>query len=249
MQLKISPLHIFKSNLALITILVIIHLINLFLISAMETNFTKAWHNLFSLDGENNVPTAYSALALLVVSIVLFYIYAQRKKLKLPYVAWIILSFIFMFLALDEWLQIHEILIAPFRLTFNTSGALYFAWVIPYGIGLIIFAASYLKFLINLPKKFAMLFIISGLIYCAGALGLELVSGVIVEEYGMRSLATVILNVIEETLEMVGIATFIYALLDYIVYQFDSQIFQLSSKNFKITLQDQRVQLMDKAVQ
>ncbi len=49
---------------------------------------------------------------------------------------------IYTFLAIDETAQIHEKLIAPIRVAFGLTGALYFAWVIPYGIGVLVLALS-----------------------------------------------------------------------------------------------------------
>jgi len=73
-------------------------------------------------------------LNLLIASILLSFIASAHKKTNSPYVLWAILAAIFLFFSIDEISSIHESLTAPVREIFNTSGLLFFAWVIPYGI-------------------------------------------------------------------------------------------------------------------
>jgi hypothetical protein len=132
------------------------------------------------------------------------------------------LSLIFLFLGLDEISAFHEKINAPVRDFLNTSGIFFFAWVIPYGLILFVFVVSYLKFLIQLPKKFMKLFIASGAIYVVGALGFELLGGWQADFFGGDTLMYAIYYTFEESLEMLGIALFIYTLLTYVVSQFGS---------------------------
>jgi len=169
----------------------------------------------FSFNKEGNVPSVYSAFAILFSS-VLLYIVAKSTKGMEKYYYWMGLHFIFIFLFLDELFSFHEKLAQPTRELLSTSGIFTFAWIIPYGIALFIFTLVYLRFLFYLPKKTKYLFIIAGIIYVAGALGMEMVGGVIKEMYGRDNLYYAIEYTIEESLEMIGIVIFIYALMDYI---------------------------------
>ncbi len=83
-----------------------------------------------------------------------------------------------------------------------------------------IFVIAYLKFLIGLPKRIMVLFVVSGLIFVSGAIGFELLGGRHAELYGTSDLVYTIYYTCEELLEMLGIATFIYTLLSYITSQF-----------------------------
>ena len=81
----------------------------------------------------------------------------------LSYSLWLVLSFIFLYLSIDEAVQLHERVGVIIENNFNPTGYLSWGWVIPYGLLFIIFSAVYyFKFLPQLPKKIFWLFIISG---------------------------------------------------------------------------------------
>ncbi|WP_238178428.1 hypothetical protein [Calothrix sp. 336/3] len=73
------------------------------------------------------------------------------------------------------------------------------------------------KFIINLPRKTRSNFLVAGLIYLSGAIGCELIGGYILDSR-MRGIFYLIIITLEESLEMLGIAVFIYGLLSHISY-------------------------------
>ncbi|MFT6731606.1 MAG: hypothetical protein ACJA1H_002949, partial [Glaciecola sp.] len=170
----------------------------------------------FDFDIERNLPTLYSALALLLSGILLFIISVLHKDNRVERLQWRVLSFIFVFLSIDEATVIHEQLWMPTKDLFNTSGLLYYAWYIPYGFILLFLILVYAKWLWRLPKKVKSLFIISGVVFVFGAIGLESVSGFYDELMGQNNLYYCALYTLEELFEMCGVAIFIYALLIYI---------------------------------
>ncbi|MBD2102714.1 hypothetical protein [Leptolyngbya sp. FACHB-261] len=190
---------------------------------------------LFDTDIEASIPTWYSSVALLFCALLLALITLIRKQINDRFVLhWGILSFIFLYLSCDEALSIHEKAIRPLRSALNTSGLLYQAWVIP-GIAFVLLVLLvYLKFLAALPPKTLRLFLISGAIYLAGALGMELVGGYYSELHGEENIAYAMITTLEECLEMLGIVAFIYTLLSYISVQVEG--FQLDNS---LTVQDQ----------
>jgi hypothetical protein len=173
----------------------------------------------FSLDSEMNVPTFYSSLALLFCATLLIIISVSHKRSGKPSLAWLFLAIIFTFLSIDEISTLHEKLIDLSREAFNASGVFYYAWVIPYGAALVVFLVVYFRFLLSLPKKIMILFIVSGSIFVLGALGMELVGGLHTELHGTNNWTYSLMTTFEELLEMVGIVIFIYTLLTYIVEQ------------------------------
>jgi len=184
---------------------------------------------LFDFNTEANIPTFYSSLALLSCSILLAFISLSHKKHGSFYKLWGGLSIIFLFLSIDEIATIHEFVVNdPIQQLLNTSGLLYFAWIIPYGIALLLILGIYLKFLINLPGKFLHLFVISGSIFVSGAIGIESVCGWYCELLGgvheLNTLPYAVLYTCEEFLEMLGIVFFIYTLLLYIVTELNYSI-------------------------
>ncbi|QMS91763.1 hypothetical protein HUN01_30755 [Nostoc edaphicum CCNP1411] len=172
---------------------------------------------LFDLNSEDNIPTIYSGGALLFCSILLQIIFqAQRLAKNKDVWAWRGLSIVFAGLFLDELIGLHERLTTPLRGTFNTSGFLYYAWVIAGAIFVLLFLLVFGRFVATLPGKTRRLFFIAGTIYVAGAIATELVSGYYEYYYTPSSMVYVFITTIEEVLEMLGIVIFIYALLSYI---------------------------------
>lgn len=214
MILEVTPKKVFKIHIVLIFLLLLGNIISI----VKLLNFADAI-TAFDFDAEKNIPTHFSSLMLIISSGLLFLIAVNNKKTKSPYIAWLGLSLIFLFLSLDEAVSIHEKLNTPLRETFNASGLLYYAWVIPYGLGLILFVATYTKFLLNLSKKIRFLFLISGFIFVLGAIGFELLGGNQAEAFGVNNILYTIYFTCEEFLEMLGIAVFIYTLLTYIENQ------------------------------
>ncbi len=173
---------------------------------------------LFNLDVEKNVPSVYSALLLASSGFLLILIATRTRKLKKRFAAhWLFLGIVFIFLAADEFFAIHEALVEPIRESLNTSGLLYFAWIIPYAIFIVILFLAYLKFLKSLPKDIFVKFITSGSLYIFG--------GIIIESFGGRYIESrswqkddvwFAMITFEEMLEIVGISLFLYTLLIYV---------------------------------
>ena len=184
----------------------------------------------FNLNSEQNIPALFSTLILLLSSILLAIIaYAVKKTGASYFYHWLGLSLIFLFLSMDESLSFHESMTVPLRKGLNTSGILFYAWVIPYGIALLILIFLYLKFFISLPAKTRKLFIIAAVAYLIGVIGIELIGGRIDEQIGRHNATYVVFSTIEEVLEMGGIVVFIYALMYYISTEFNDLSFRISS--------------------
>ncbi len=170
----------------------------------------------FSLGSDGNVPTFYSSFAILLCSAILVCLgVGDLREKKIPAAYWFGLAIIFAFLSVDEMLMLHERLIEPLRTALHTSGAFYYAWVIPYGVAVVIFLLVYARFLLLLPQKTRSLFVTAGAIFVLGAIGFEMIGGIQHENYGKANITYIALQTVEELLEMVGIALFAFALADY----------------------------------
>lgn len=167
---------------------------------------------LVHFDSEGNLPTLFSALLLFVASIFLFSISTSERKEGRFWKRWRGLGLIFLYLGLDEAIQIHEIINAYTRSVISAHGLFYHAWVIPFIWLLIIFFLAYIPFLQRLPQQFLKLFLLSGGLFVVGGLGMEMISGYWMEAEGTDFTYSLI-STLEESLEMTGIAVFIYSLL------------------------------------
>ena len=211
-----------------------LHLANL---AALFSKFVLGFANLkglvplFDLNKERNIPSTYSSFTLLFCCVLIAVIAIMKHKQgDRSAFQWKCLSLIFLYLSVDEAASLHELANAPLKQALNFGGIFYFAWVIPGAILVGIFVIAYFKFLLSLPTKTRNLFIVAGVIYVGGALGIELVGGAYAYENDMKNLAYSIITTIEEGLEMLGILVFIYALLDYIETYIKSLLIQINKR-------------------
>ncbi|WP_027949435.1 hypothetical protein [Haliea salexigens] len=221
MYIEISPLRTLLVLLVTILFLVVASSLGVawFIVNAPIREI-PVWINLFNLNLEANIPTLFSSLQLLLAAVLLAGIAYGHRKQQESFLLWYVLATIFVFLAIDETAALHENLTVYVRTTLGTSGYFYYAWVIPYGIIAALVAGLFARFLIRLPRRSGLYFAGSGTLYLAGALGVEMLGGKYISSPGAEELTYTIIYTLEESLEMVGIAFFIYALLDYVTREF-----------------------------
>lgn len=217
MDIIISPKKVVRSLSLLVIVLTLLSLLGQFYKFFFFNGQDRYLINLFNLDIESNFPTWYAALSLMFCSTLLLIISAAKRKSKDRYFFhWLFLGIIFLVLATDEMIQLHEQVTTPIREILHTTGYLYITWVIPAIIFGIVFLVAYFKYLLHLPRNFRFLFIISGVIYILGAIGLEIISSNHIYFYGQNDFSYALLTTVEETLEMTGVLFFIYTLTSYI---------------------------------
>lgn len=172
---------------------------------------------LFNSNVESSIPTYFSVLLLTFASVILAFITHFKYMNKEPYrFHWGLLTVIFLYLAIDESAEIHEIFTRPLREAFGLDGTLYFSWVLVGVIFVAVVGLIYLRFLWNLPRRTAMLMIVSGAIFVTGAIIIESISASIYDANDGSSVGYTAIGNFEEFLEMSGIILFIYTLLTYL---------------------------------
>ena len=171
----------------------------------------------FDVNIENNVPTFFSTFLLVTSAALLALIAGQSSVVTRDTGYWRWLSLIFLFLAVDEDASLHELLIDPMKEYLPLHGPLFFAWVVPYGLAVLVVGLLFLKFVLRLPAWTRGLVFAAGGLYLAGALGFEMIGGWYLSEDGeSENMPYSLLVAGEEFLEMSGIILFIYALLDFL---------------------------------
>ena len=136
---------------------------------------------------------------------------------------WRLLSKIFIFLALDEALQIHEILIIP-GLRHQVHPALASTWVVPYAVLALILLWRFRRFLGSISRATASRLLRAGAVYIGGAIGMEMIGSFAVRSNLIRlhSPWYGAITGLEEALELVGIILLIDALLRALLDQRNS---------------------------
>jgi hypothetical protein len=185
MSFSISPLQLLKLLSAAIVFFVLMHALMLVADYGLGRDNLFMMRALFDLNREQNLPTLFSTLQLLLAAVLLLVLFADARISKLSDSAyWLGLAMIFAFLAADEFCEWHEKLIGPLRRALHPTGALSFAWVIPY----------------------------AALVTLVGGIGMEMVGSKIFTVYGWHSLPFDAETMLEEFMEMFGVALFVYAL-------------------------------------
>jgi len=174
---------------------------------------------MFYVGAERNVPTVFSVLLLSFAALLLALVARLKAREQSPYTArWMLLAGGFLFMAFDEGGQVHEVFREPMRqlLGDNATGIFNFAWVIPFGLLVLVLAAYFLKFVLSLPRRTAVFFVLAGALFVGGSIGMELVGGAYAELHGEDNPTYMLMSTVEETMEMAGVIVFIHALLRYI---------------------------------
>lgn len=170
----------------------------------------------FDLNREGNLPTLYQAATLLLCAALLWAIADARRRAAAPYAAhWRGLALIFAYLCCDEMFRGHEHSIEFVRNRLRLDGFLFYAWVVPGAVFVLLVALVYVRFVFYLPGDVRALFVLAAVLYVGGALGMELVGGKMNVEYGHSSPQHAVAAQVEEVLEMSGVIVFIHALLTY----------------------------------
>jgi hypothetical protein len=180
---------------------------------------------------DSSIPTWYSSIALLMCSVLLATIAATKKRQSERYgTHWGVLSGIFLILSIDEVARIHETVgdvIYPLADSagFTPSGFIYYVWVVPGAVFVLVVLVVYVRFLLHLPKRTLLLFLVAGGVFVVGAIGVEMLGSRlvfdVVQSGGAQNASVntrvmiVVAIAIEELLEMLGIVIFVYALLSY----------------------------------
>jgi hypothetical protein len=174
--------------------------------------------DLLYVDNEQSLPTLYSSTTLLVAALLFGLVAYAHSRGGRAYVRhWAVLSIVFGLLALDEFGSIHELTIQPLRdLLDIRGGLLWFAWVIPGAIVTALLGFAFLRFLRQLPRATRRHLWSAAILFLGGAIGVEVVSGAYSAVHGELNMGYVLIVTIEETLEMLGIAALVYALIAYI---------------------------------
>lgn len=185
----------------------------------------------FDLNGEGNIPAYFSALQLLACAAALAVIAARSWRAHSRWrFHWSLLAAGFFYMSIDEAAQLHELLGVPgvwlgqMMAIENRTHAIWIPLallvVVPVGLG-------FIPFLLALPLQIAALMVASGTLFVGGAMGFEVVQAGIWEG-DFDSLAYFSLVVVEEALEMVAIALFLFTLLLVLAMNVESKRFDVA---------------------
>lgn len=214
-KIVIKPARVLAFLLAVTGVLLLAHIASQIFLFNLGWGYRNFWLiKLFDFGRETNIPTLYSTLLLLLSSVLCAVLYRSGRQHGSPGSGyWAILSVLLLLIGIDEAAMVHEAMIKPLRARFGASGVFYFAWVIPYGILLLVVVLTFVRFVLALPGRIRTLIFLATGIYISGVLLFEMFGGSYANIHSTRTIPYAILVLFEETLEMIGLSIFVFALL------------------------------------
>ncbi|MEM8977132.1 MAG: hypothetical protein AAGD43_34200 [Pseudomonadota bacterium] len=219
MTIRISGKVVTASLLCCIALLTALHIAayTCFSFSTCASDIPLLYNYGFYVDlgREQNIPTWFSIFQLALAAC-LFAIGAVNASLHgekaLP---WYGLSIIFLYIGLDEMTDFHGFWapnhVSDLGFQFGHAG---FNWV--YGGLIVVIAVGllYARWLVSIESRLRWQIVLAGGVYVTGALVLEAIGGLVVDE-GHLSTTYIIIFTLEEVFEMLGIAILLNALISY----------------------------------
>ncbi len=123
---------------------------------------------------------------------------------------WTHLSVVIAFLTVDEMAYVHQSL-ASF--TGERSGILHYSWVLVYLPAAAVVGVLFLPFVASLRQGLRTRLVLAGLLFGGGSGGVELIKGKVVHSAGEESIAFYFTTAVSDSLEMIGLAVLVTALL------------------------------------
>ncbi len=203
-----------------VLILLTFHVMAVIVMLTLENKTVLKYMSIFYFDTERNLPSTYSALAIAFCAYLLWEISSLKTEIfnkRSKY--WKFISVTFLFLAIDEYTSIHEHAGHIVKL-FSDKVFPFHGWYIPLLAALGLISIFFMKFYFQLPKTTRLNFLYSGVIFITGAVGFDILSAIVLENYedGLnKSIIIYTCVTIEELLEMIGIIFFMNTLLGYLI--------------------------------
>ena len=217
------PLTLHKVALGLIVVAVVIMLIALASLLGHQRTEGRLSENLhvvfwyFDVGREYNLATWYNSGLWLVMGALAAAIAVARPALHR---SWWLLAGVALFASVDEYLEVHERLDVPGDvLAQHLPVEIGFTWVLVGAPIALVVGALLLRLVLSLPRRAALGVLLGGALFLTGAVGIETINGrILVANDMVVDNAYIYSTMVEELLEMSGVAVALSALVSLIQY-------------------------------
>jgi hypothetical protein len=170
--------------------------------------------NLLDSDQKLNFPTTLKLL-LMLTSTGLFALVGLATAERRARVRWLGMAVIFGLVTLDEFTYMHQRLSDAIHDAVGTGGVLRFAWIVVYLPLLVVVAIVYLPFWRNLARRLRYQLLAAAILFAGGSAGVELAKGALYDD-DQWSLTFGLVASVSDSLELIGLALLVAALLEYV---------------------------------
>lgn len=203
--------------LAVIGALAALHLLAAWLRFGLGHDSVHGLLPLLDLNVERGFGTWYSGAALLAGAALALVIAAAKRAVGDPFTRhWHGMAAILAYLSLDEVIGLHERLSILGARLVPASTAILYSWVVFGVAAALAVGLAYLRFAAALAPRARWLLVASAATFLGGAVGVEMVGGVVALRGGDETLRFTLWVLVEESMEMGGVAILIHALGDYL---------------------------------
>lgn len=206
-SLSVRPRHILRAGIAVAVALSVLSWLTQ--VRDPTAPSDELVRNIVNVDSELSLSTWLSSLGLVAAAIMMVNVARQPTRWSTH---WRALAALFVLLSADEAASLHEKLVEPLRDAFDTGGVFLFAWVIPGAIGVALLVLILRRFVFDLDRRVRPIFLLAAALYVGGALGFEMIGGIIADSRGSDGAAYITSVTVEELLEMSGIVVVCYGL-------------------------------------
>ena len=207
LQAHLTPTVVFRRVLIVVGLLLAAHIAAKFLVYGTGIGRESGSLSIFDLDIEQSFGTWFSSILLLGIGLGLLWIAAVADYHGQH---WRWLGIIVIVLSCDEVAGLHDWLWIvrkwAARAGVELGPVFHFAWTIPALAGLAIMVVVFAPFLLHLPRAHRSRMIAAAACYFGGAVGMEMLGSSVSAVHGLDALPYLSIVVIEETMEMVGLA-------------------------------------------
>lgn len=232
MELTIQRKQLIRILTRITFVLIFLSLLTVISISVFDRGNLLGLVPMFNMDRESNIPTLFSFLLLLSAGGLFSLLSRQLAAASDRFTRHVtLLSFIFVFMAVDEYASIHELFTEPLAFLAPESGIFHFAWVIAAIPFVIVVGLYFLRFFLAQSKEFKIGLFSAGFIYIFGAVGMEMVGSSIHFAYGYAHIAYGLATIVEESCEIFGVIILIHTLLGQLLKNGDMTLLHITLKD------------------
>lgn len=171
--------------------------------------------NRFDFDDESSVPTWFSQILFLVLSVgsaLAAYLSSDKRVRRL----WAIIAVVALVFSIDEIAGLHEFLLQTLHVVFYKDagpGSLSNAWLLVAPVVLLVTGIFITSMLRRFPKRTMVLFSGSVIVFLVGAIGVDAFNSLVERESFMSQ---GLLVGVEESFEIFSLIIIVYAVTDYL---------------------------------
>lgn len=155
----------------------------------------------FTFNSEHNMPSWWSSALLGAGALLTLWIARLDEERRR---GWMVHAAVLLGCSIDESVSFHESLIVAFDWMRDVNPLLYFPWVLFGGAFCLFYGMFILRLLSGIGRDHFVRFAVSGVVFVAGSLGMEVVGGLVATRLGEESLAYAAATSLEDMLEIAG---------------------------------------------